>query len=92
MCYFLTKSKLSPPKFHNEQNIKVLHRDFPGGPVVGTSPSNAERASSLPGGGNKMLHALRPEKTKNKNGSNIVTNSVKTLKMVHIKKTFKEKS
>ena len=64
MCYFLKKSKLSLPKFHNEQNIKVLHKDFPGGPVVGTSPSNAESAGSIPGWGNKMLHALRPKKQK----------------------------
>ena len=66
MCYFLKKSKLSPKNFHNEQNIKVLHKDFPGGPVVGTSPSNAEHAGSIPGRGNKMLHALRPQNQKKK--------------------------
>ena len=64
MCYFLKKSKLSLPKFHNEQNIKVLHKDFPGGPVVGTSPSNAERAGSIPGQGNKIPHASWQNKIK----------------------------
>ena len=46
-------------------NIKNVFRDFPGGPVVKTSPSNA--------------------------GSDIVTNSIKTLKMVHIKKKRKKR-
>ena len=31
--------------------------DFPGGPVVETSPSNAEDAGSMPGQGSKISHA-----------------------------------
>ena len=35
--------------------------DFPGSPVVKTSPSNAGGAGSIPGQGAKIPHALRPE-------------------------------
>ena len=35
--------------------------DFPGGPVVKTSPSNAEGAGSIPGQGVKFPHALGPK-------------------------------
>ena len=45
-----------------------------------TSP-NVGGPSSIPGGGAKIPPALGPKK-----GSNIVTNSIKALKMVHIKK------
>ena len=54
--------------------------DFPGVPVVDFT-SNSGGQSSIPGWGAKIPHALGP-----KNRSNIVTNSIKTLKMVHIKK------
>ena len=56
--------------------------DFPGGPVVKTSPSNAG-AGSIPGQGTKIPKALQPE---NWNQNNIVTNSIKTLQGVHINK------
>ena len=39
-------------------------RDFPGGPVVKTLPSNARGAGSIPGGGVKIPRALKPKKTK----------------------------
>ena len=35
--------------------------DFPGGPVVKTSPSNAGGAGSIPGWGAKVPHALGPK-------------------------------
>ena len=54
--------------------------------MVKTSPSNVEGMGSIPGGGAKIPHASQP---KNQNRSNVVTNSIKTLKMVHIKKIFK---
>ena len=41
-------------------------RDFPGGPVVKTSPSNAESVGSIPGWGAKIQHALWPKKPKHK--------------------------
>ena len=70
--------------------------DFPGGPVVKTSSSNAGGVGSTPDQGAKILHASWPKSQTNKqtkqlkkNRSNIVTNSIKTFKMVHIqKKTF----
>ena len=35
--------------------------DFPGGPVVKTSPSNAAGTDSIPGRGAKILHASKPK-------------------------------
>ena len=40
--------------------------DFPGNPVVKTSPSNAGGAGSIPGLGAKIPHALGPKKPKHK--------------------------
>ena len=40
--------------------------DFPGGPVFKISPSNAECAGSIPGGGAKITHACRQKKPKHK--------------------------
>ena len=59
--------------------------DSPGGPVVKTSPSNAGDAGSIPG---RELRSHMPwgQKTKTKNRSNFVKNSIKTLKMVQKKK------
>ena len=37
-------------------------RDFPGGPVVKTFPSNAAGMSLIPGWGAKIPHALQPKK------------------------------
>ena len=58
--------------------------DFPGGPVVKTSPSNSGGVRLIPGQGAKILHAsvhASPPKNQNvKNRSNIVTNSIKTFK------------
>ena len=39
-----------------------------------------------PGWGAKIPHASQPKNQKHKNRSNIVTNSKKTLKTVHVKK------
>ena len=60
-------------------------RDFPGDPVVKTSPSNAGGEGSIPGR-ELRSHMSQGQKTKTQNRSNLVTDSVKTLKMVHIKK------
>ena len=44
------------------QKSKVeFSRDFPGSPVVKTSPSNAEGAGSIPGGRTKIPHASGPK-------------------------------
>ena len=43
---------------------EVLWEDFPGGPVVKTSPSNAGGAGLIPGRGAKIPRALWPKKPK----------------------------
>ena len=40
---------------------KKCIRDFPGGPVVGTSPSSVGGVGSTPGWGAKIPHALQPK-------------------------------
>ena len=35
---------------------KNQKRDFPGGPIIKTSPSNTEGIGSIPGGGTNMPH------------------------------------
>ena len=42
------------------ERLKMEHRDFAGGPVVKTSPSNAGGVDLIPGQGAKILHALWP--------------------------------
>ena len=64
-------------------------RGFPGIPVINTSPINARGAGSIYGWGAKLLYASQP---KQKTEKNIVTNSIRTLKMVHVKKFFLIKS
>ena len=59
-------------------------KDFPGSPVIKTS-SNAGGTDSVTGQGAKIPHSLHP-KCKILNRSHIITNSIKTLKKVHIKK------
>ena len=45
-------------------NFKFYFRDFPGGPLVKTSPSSAQGAGLIPGQGAKIPHALGPKKKK----------------------------
>ena len=61
--------------------------------MVKTSPSNAGGMASIPGWGAKILHDLWPKQQNliKKKRSNIVTNSIKTLKIVHIKEILKKK-
>ena len=56
--------------------------------MVKTLPSNARNVSSVPGQGAKTTHASWPKKQNTNNRSNIITNAVKALKMVHIKKIY----
>ena len=60
-------------------------RGFPGDPVVKTWPSKAQGAGSNTGRGTRISYASWPNKSKHKTERNIVTNSIKTLKEVHIK-------
>jgi len=45
----------------NDSSVKTKVGDFPGGPVVKTSPSNAGGAGSIPSQGAKISHASRPK-------------------------------
>ena len=49
-----------------QEDAKASWRDFPGGPLVKTSPPNAGSAGSIPGQGGKIPHASRPKKPKHK--------------------------
>ena len=40
------------------EGLKMEHRDFPGGSVVKSSPSNAGGVDLIPGQGAKILRAL----------------------------------
>ena len=65
--------------------IKACPWDFLCSSVVKISPSNARGTGSIPGWGAKIPHVSWP-KNQNVKQKQIVTNSVKTLKMVRIKK------
>ena len=75
----------------NVHHSKTMVRNFPGGSVVKTSPSNAGGMGSMPGWGAKIPHALGPKKNKTNgqkqycNRSNVVTDSIKTLQRVQVK-------
>ena len=57
--------------------------------MVKTSPSNAGGVGSTPDQGATISH-VHGQNPKMENSSNTVTNSIKTLKTVHIKKKKKE--
>ena len=63
-----------------EKRKKSRLRDFLRSPAGKTSPSNTSSVGSIPCRGTKIPHALQPKKKKNR--SNIITNSIKTFKMV----------
>ena len=96
MCHFLKYNLFR--KSDGGENItgKELFWDFPGHPMVKTSPSNAEVVGLIPGwelishmpcGKNNNNNNNKKKKNPNiKNRNNIVTSSKKTLKMVHITK------
>ena len=63
-------------------------RGFPGSPVVKTSSSTAGGKSLIPGHGAKIPHASWPKHQIIKNRSNTVTSTIKTLKMVQVKKIY----
>ena len=64
-----------------------MHGDSLGGPVVKNPPSNAGGEGLIPDQGTKIPDAPQVKKKKKKkktsNRSNILTNSVKTLKHMH---------
>ena len=80
---------MRPRNLHDEIDFQVTLkncRDFSGSPVIKTSPSNAGGVGLIPGLAAKIPLAAWP-----KNQSSVVTDSIKTLKTVYIKKKILEK-
>ena len=61
-------------------------RDFPGGPVVKTSPPSEAGVGLISSQEAKIPPAMKPKNQNRKNGIDTVTNSTETFKMLHIKK------
>ena len=57
---------LHRPETHRFWSTEDDRRDFPGGPVVKTSPSNAGGAGLIPGQGAKIPHVSPPKHQKHK--------------------------
>ena len=53
-------------------------RDFPGNPVIKALPFNAGDTGLIPGQETRFPHVSQSE-TKNRNGNNIATNSIKSF-------------
>ena len=78
------------------QNTPIsMEWDFPSGPMIKTSPFNVRCEGSIPGQQAKISDASRP---KNQNIKQKLyckkqqqKNSIKALKIVHIKKILKER-
>ena len=66
------------------QFLKRFYRDFPGGLVVKTSPSNAGNADSIPGHGAK-IHMSLGQKNQNIKQKQCCNKFNKDFKMLHIK-------
>lgn len=66
--------------------------DFPGGSLLRSSHSSAGGLGLILVPGAKIPHALQPKSHNIKQKQYIVTNSVKSFKMVHIKKKMLRKS
>ena len=62
--------------------------DFPGDPMVKTSPSSSGLYRFNPWSGSSNPTCVMPKKQDINNRSNIMTNLINTLEMVHIKKNF----
>ena len=59
--------------------------------MVNSALSNAGGVGLIPGQGVKIPHALGAKKNPKHKTINVVTNSIKTLEMVHIKINLKKK-
>ena len=86
------KSELAKHLSYGESiHIKIgAFRDFPGGPVVETSPSGAEGAGSIPDWGADVQHVSRPknQNIKQKRYCNILNKDIKNGP--HQKKVFQK--
>ena len=81
-------------QFYNSKKNRNQYQsgDFPCSPVVKTLPSNAGDAGSIPGHRAVIPCASWPKKPEHgQQKQYLLTNSIKTLKMVHTKKQNKQK-
>ena len=69
---------------------EIYGGDFPDGPVFKTRSSASGGVGLIPGPPANILPHASWSKTKTWDRSHIVTNSIKTFKMVHIKKNLKK--
>ena len=68
----------------------LITMDFSDDPVLGTSPSNMQRVWVQFLTRQQRSHMACSQKTETKTRNNIITNSIKTLQMVYIKKSSKQ--
>ena len=79
-----------PASNYNSISLRDNDRDFPGGPMVETLPSNPRGLCVIPGQGAELRSHMPVVKKQNRN--NIVTNSIKILQWSTLKKKIlKEK-
>ena len=83
----MDKENVQTMEYYSALKINELSnhekRDFPGGPVVKTSASSSGGTGLILGWRAKIPYASWPE---NESINDIVINSIKNLKMVHINK------
>ena len=93
VCWVWFSTWRSVQKLHSDSKSKSegTRSDFPGSPVV-KLPLPMRGYRLIPGKGGKIPHTLGPKNQnfKKEDRSNIVTNSIKTLKMVHDQKKKKK--
>lgn len=70
--------------------LRMHSRDFLGGPEIKISTSNTGSMVSVPCQGDKFSYAWWPKNKTKQNRRDNVTNSIKTLNMVHRKTSFKK--
>ena len=79
-----------PPRKPRNRYLKILYRDFPGGPVVKTSRPKGGGAGSLLSGGLRP-HMPPSQKTKTQHRNHTLTHSTQMLKTVYMQKVFFKK-
>ena len=70
----------------SKETVRTEAGDFPGCPLIKTSPSNAKSMGSIPGRGSRIPRASQPKNQNIKQKQYCKKNSIKTFKMVHIQK------
>ena len=86
-CWVLKGKKYkSLQKGRGDLSLERMVQGLPWHPVMKTSPSNEGGTGSTPGQ-ELRSHMPHGQKSKTQNRNTVVTHSIKTLKMIHIKKS-----